>query len=128
MMNLLHLPDLCLGFGRVALPNVLPLAGVQESIELYVGEFELAAMKETFFTITVSTAQTQPLKVTLCWMDPTNAVFSAKLLLHDIDLVVESAGQKWYGNKQAGDERNNVEQVRVGYAMLCGLSYLCYAR
>ena len=102
------------GFGRVTLPNVLPLLGVQESIELYVGEFELAAMEETSFTLSFATDQTQSLKITLCWMDPTNAVFSAKLLLHDIDLVVESAGQKWYGNKEAGDERNNVEQVRDG--------------
>lgn len=91
---------------------MLPLTGVQESIQLYVGEFELNALKETYFTVTFTTPQSVPLKVTLCWMDPTNSVISAKLLLHDIDLVIESAGQKWYGNKLAGDERNNVEQVR----------------
>lgn len=60
----------------------------------------------------LSNQQSLPLKVTLCWMDPTNAVFSAKLLLPDIDLVVErTGGDIWYGNKEPGDERNNVEQV-----------------
>jgi hypothetical protein len=57
------------------------------------------------------TSSTKPLKVTICWMDPTNSIISAKLLLHDIDLVIEQGATMWYGNKQAGDERNNVEQV-----------------
>jgi hypothetical protein len=87
--------------------------GLQGDIKLFVHEFDLSAQQETFITLTFAADQTQPLKVTICWMDPTNAVFSAKLLLHDIDLVVEKVGgSKWYGNKQAGDERNNVEQVR----------------
>lgn len=62
-----------------------------------------------------SDLQTQSLKVTLCWMDPTNSIISAKLLLHDVDLIVRrtGGGGVWYGNKQPGDERNNVEQVVV---------------
>jgi hypothetical protein len=98
------------------------MEGVQEDIQLYVEELDLSPMEETSLVLTFTGTQTQPFKVSICWMDPTNSVVSAKLLLHDIDLVVEQVGTstKWYGNKQAGDERNNVEQVRgVSCAVVC---------
>lgn len=109
-------PDMYQGFGRVSLPNILPLSGVQEDIQLYVNEMELLPMTEMSTVLKINlTASSAPFKVTICWMDPTNEVFSAKLLLHDIDLIVERLddGMKWYGNKKPGDERNNVEQVSI---------------
>ena len=85
----------------MALPNILPLPLVQEALQLYVAELELAALTETSLLLTVGDSDSsQPLKVTLCWMDPTNSVLSAKLLLHDIDLVVQQTGEgggRWYG-------------------------------
>lgn len=95
--------------------SLLNMPGVQEDIQLFVHEFDLSAMQETSLFLTFAEDQSQPLKVTIAWMDPTNEVYSAKMLLHDIDLIVEQTsggeGSKWFGNMQAGDERNNVEQV-----------------
>ena len=56
------------------------------------------------------------IQVTLSWYDPPNEVFSAKCLLHDLDVVVtDPSGQIYYGNSHGSkrDELNNNEQVFV---------------
>ena len=102
----------------------MPLPGIQEDILIEVMEISLSSFEEKTMTLAFNQEPTAPLKVTLCWMDPVNSVLSAKMLLHDIDLIVEESygtgelQRVWYGNKQKGDERNNVEQVRG-----CGFIY-----
>ena len=92
------------GFGRIALPNVLPYPGIEEGLDLYVEELEIASMQEVTYTVVVQNAS-KPLKVTLVWMDPVNHIITSRLLLHDIDLqVISSTGEVYHGNNQPGDE------------------------
>ena len=115
--NLHGTPDDYQGFGRVALPNVLPLAGVETTNELYIEENFMFANRELLFHLRVNDSS-RPLKVTIAWIDPEQASLAHKVLLHDIDLRIEVAdGQDgnttWHGNKIAGDELNTVEQVFI---------------
>lgn len=97
-------PDMYQGFGRIALPNVLPYPGIEEGLDLYVEELEIASMQEVTYTVVVQNAS-KPLKVTLVWMDPVNHIITSRLLLHDIDLqVISSTGEVYHGNNQPGDE------------------------
>lgn len=72
-------------------------------------------MKLRFFVV---------LQATICWYDPPNEVFAARVLLNDIDLIlVDPEGTPFFGNADsrsgvppAGsvrDEINNVEQVTI---------------
>ncbi|CAM9359817.1 unnamed protein product, partial [Ectocarpus fasciculatus] len=107
-------PDIMQGFGRVALSNVLPLSGTTVSgFDLFLDELSMTSYTTKTYTVVVL-KNTAPLKVTIAWMDPPSDTTSAKLLLHDIDLkVIGPSGTKYYGNEFAGDEENNVEQVRI---------------
>lgn len=55
------------------------------------------------------------MKATLVWMDPPNTIISGKLLLYDVDIKVISpdGATTYYGNNNADDEVNNVEQVAI---------------
>ena len=47
-------------------------------------------------------------------MDPPNSVMSTKMLINNLDLIVQDPfGNTYYGNNIAGDDLNNVEQVVV---------------
>ncbi|MEW6183142.1 MAG: S8 family serine peptidase [Bacillota bacterium] len=59
-----------------------------------------------------------PLKVTLCWTDPTALAGASPALVNDLDLVVEGPdGSRYLGNDFAKrglpDRLNNVEQVSI---------------
>lgn len=97
-------PDMYQGFGRIALPNVLPYPDIEELLDLYVEELEIASQQEVTYSVVVQD-DTKPLKVTLVWMDPVNHIITSHLLLHDIDLqVISSSGAVFHGNNQPGDE------------------------
>ena len=107
-------PDIIQGFGRISLSNVLPLAGTTVSgFDLFVDELSMTSLTTQTYTVTV-TSSTAPLKVTIVWMDLPADTLSTKVLIHDIDLkVIAPGGAVSYGNEFAGDEENNVEQVRI---------------
>ena len=106
-------PDFYQGYGRIALQNVLPYTGIEEVTDLFVDELIVPSMTKFTYTVTV-TDVTRPVKATIVWMDPTNSDITAKMLLHDLDLIVtDPSGSKYYGNGKAKDEVNNVEQVSI---------------
>ena len=115
MTDLNGTPDNYQGFGRVALPNVLPLAGVDTTVQLYVDEIFMFSNSEIVIRLQVSD-NSRPLKATIAWMDPDQSSIAQKVLLHDIDLrIVRDDGDNttWHGNRIAGDEVNTVEQVLI---------------
>ena len=115
-------PDMYQGFGRVALPNILPYPNIEEILDLYVEEMQITSMEEIRFDVVVQD-DTRPLKVTVVWMDPVNHIISSRLLLHDIDLqVVAPSGEVFHGNNQPGDEVNRFYtcfQKSQGKPLLC---------
>ncbi|EKX36833.1 hypothetical protein GUITHDRAFT_116999 [Guillardia theta CCMP2712] len=56
-------------------------------------------------------------RVTLVWTDPPASMYSTSLLINNLDLlVVDQAGNLWYGNNRTGqspDRVNNVEQITI---------------
>ena len=109
-------PDVYQGYGRVNLDSIL-------NSHLFVDQSYLTELTKNTYSIQLNSSNVQ-LKVTLCWMDPPNEAFSAKYLLHDLDLVVtDPAGNIFYGNSfnnngqpalgSHRDEVNNNEQVSI---------------
>jgi hypothetical protein len=50
----------------------------------------------------------------MVYMDPANTIMSSKMVLNNLDLIVEDpSGNLYYGNGLAGDDINNVEQVSI---------------
>lgn len=116
-----HLPDAHQGFGLVDLSTALPLAN--SSFSLFVDYGELSDFEQLSLEVHVRSSAT-PLKVTVSWFDPPNDYFMAKVLLHDLDLVlVNTAGERLFGNSfstdgksstgSVRDELNNNEQITV---------------
>ena len=60
-------PDAYQGFGRVFLQNVLPYAGIEEVLDLFVEELLVSSLQRVSYTVTVSDT-TRPLKATIAWM------------------------------------------------------------
>ena len=97
----------------MSLRNILPYPGIEDVLETHVIEFNLSANEHYRHRIKVGDAS-HPLKATLVWMDPTNTIMSAKMLINDMDLIVEDpTGKIYYGNGLRGDDVNNVEQVTI---------------
>ena len=115
-------PDNQQGFGRLDLSlSLLSSASTPAGggLSLWCSDSEVVAsgghVSYTFHVVSAA----QPLKATLVWFDPPNAVGAAKQLLHDLDLTVrdETTGTTFYSNgaTSAGqDELNNVEKVWIG--------------
>lgn len=111
---LFRTPDYFQGFGRVYLPSVLPLKKYPHEFDLFVDEYHLSSMYKMTYQVHVDSVSTFDLKVTLVWMDPPNSVLSERLLLNDLDLIVESPkGDIYHGNGDFKDDVNNVEQVLI---------------
>jgi subtilisin family serine protease len=108
-------PDVFQGYGRINLENVLPLVSASSSsYTLFIDETYVTQLTERKYSVAV-TSTSHPLKVTLVWMDPPNSEFAAKVLLHDLDLVVESpSGAQYLGNgkgQSSGVTRDEVNPV-----------------
>jgi serine protease AprX len=96
------------GFGRVSLPNVLPYPGIETVLQLQVVETAIYPYQEISHIVEVHDIS-RPLKATIVWMDPNNAIMTNRMLLNNLDLkVITPSGQILYGNNVAGDEVNNV--------------------
>lgn len=80
-------PDYYQGFGRVFLQNVLPFAGIETVLDLYVEEVTMTSWQQLTFNVVV-TDTTRPVKITVVWMDPVNSVVR-KLLMSSLSFVVE---------------------------------------
>ena len=118
-------PDMQQGYGRINLYSLLPLKTFEASgSTLFIDEQTLSSYSEIVYNVSVTNTQ-HPFKVTISWYDPPNTEFAAKVLLHDLDLIVfDPHGQSFYGNagmsldgrKTLGsqrDELNNNEQVWI---------------
>eukprot|EP01034_Spumella_vulgaris_P024397 gene24397-30741_t len=124
LVELGQTPDSFQGYGRLDLSNILPLSSSEQSaFDLFLDQSALSELTELTYAVTVASSSVA-LKVTISWFDPPNEVFAAKVLQHDLDLVVVTPdGTILYGNGHnadgtapAGsrrDEVNNNEQVLV---------------
>lgn len=102
------------GWGQVKLDNAMPLPGIAGPQDLYVADAEsLSSLTQRKYTVTINEAGT-PLRATIVWIDPVNVMWSSKVLLNDLDLIVTSpSGEVFYGNNITADEFNPVERVYV---------------
>jgi hypothetical protein len=64
--QLLATPDSFEGFGRLSLSNVLPLTGIETTLDLYVEELSMTSLQTITYTVTV-TDTSRPLKATIVW-------------------------------------------------------------
>jgi hypothetical protein len=115
-------PDMYQGFGRVSLKNILPYAGIEETLKILVAETSIIANYRITYTVSV-TDSSLPLKATLVWMDPLNSVITTKMLLNNLDLQIRSVAtsQVYYGNGIQGDEYNNVSFLLPSLLVICCL-------
>ena len=104
-------PDVYQGYGRVDLLNILPLATYSKSpYTLFLDQTTITPLTEFTYKVAVKSTL-QPLKVTISWFDPPNTEFAARVLVHDLDLLLVSpSGKIFYGNGgiNVRDELNNV--------------------
>ena len=112
-------PDFRQGFGLLSLTTLLPKASFESwSHYLFIDEAYISSFQQRAYTIIIhETGTNDPIKVTLSWMDPPNPEFAAKVVLHDLDIVLTTPeGNTFYGNDKrrtgaSRDELNNVEQI-----------------
>lgn len=107
-------PDIYQGYGRVNLKQILPLESYLTNLyALFIDQATLKSLTELTYTVKVISISV-PLKVTVSWMDPPNPEFAARVLVHDLDLLlVGPDGKTRYGNseKEVRDELNNVSAI-----------------
>ena len=123
-------PDNRQGFGHLQLTNVLiePVSSPNQNSyipSLFLDESVLYSFSERTYHVSV-TSDGSPLRATLSWFDPPNPEFSARVVLHDLDLVLTSpSGEMYIGNYKGSatsdslsfrDESNNNEQISVSAA------------
>ena len=116
-------PDIFQGFGRVNLINILPLIHyTKNSYTLYIDQSVLTPLSEYRYIVFVRSTL-QPLRATISWFDPPNTEFAAKVLLHDLDLILISPSGVTYNgnsqimNKDIRDELNNVSKIHKIFYM-----------
>lgn len=114
-------PDFFQGYGRVNLGYALPLGPYiyqLSGFDLFVDTSRVESYTEMVYEVHVLESIV-PLRATLCWYDPPNQEFVARVLLHDLDLVlVDPSGAIFFGNQVHGgahrrDELNANEQVTI---------------
>ena len=116
---LLHSPpDYYQGYGILNLSNILPHEA--PIFDLYITNNSLSTASIIKYKISIpENIVGWSLRITLSWYDPPNVDFVARLLVHDLDLVLKSpSGVLTFGNSAEGmsfnrDEINNNEQIRV---------------
>ena len=76
-------------------------------------ETEIFAYQQISHLVQVNDVS-RPMKATIVWMDPTNAVMTNRMLLNNLDLrVITPTGLILYGNNIPGDEVNNVSPTEL---------------
>ena len=82
---------------------------------LFIDEAVLTPLSEYTYTVYVNSTL-QPLIVTLSWFDPPNPEFAARVLVHDLDILLIGPNNTVYNgnsqdsNKNIRDELNNVRE------------------
>lgn len=104
------------GFGILDFAGTV-LALKEHTFSFAVGDPGLGEGERVGYEVTVRDDNT-PLKITLCWTDPTAVTGTASVLVNDLDLVVEGPdGRRYLGNdfekRGLPDRLNNVEQVNI---------------
>lgn len=93
--------------------NILPYPNIEEVLKIHVVEASIGSLQQLSVKIQIGDGS-RPFKASLVYMDPANTVMSTKMLINNLDLIVEDpVGNIYYGNNIAGDDINNVEQVAV---------------
>lgn len=113
-------PNRFQGFGRLTLENVLPI-GDSPGFATNVYDREAVASSQTkTYTITIDSGSTADLRITLCWTDPPPSAGAARILVHDLDLLVtDPTGVSFFPNGgTSADTINNVERVNIPNAQL----------
>ncbi|CAM9668187.1 unnamed protein product, partial [Laminaria digitata] len=98
-------PDGYRGFGRVHLEQGMPLGG-EGSLALFVADAASTSIKGLTtqqFLFEVNGTAGLDFRVTLSWTDPAATSFSAKQLVHDLDLAVNSPSGIRYTMWASGD-------------------------
>jgi hypothetical protein len=134
-VDLDHTPDFYQGYGRLDLKNILPLPDQSPQFDLFVDTVNMTSFTEILYRVQLDTLN-MPLKVTISWYDPPVEVFASKVLVHDIDVIVENPrGEKFFGNTPSlnttngvnppigdyRDEVNNNEQIVIASPRLTGV-------
>ena len=122
LVSPINTPNFVEGYGRVQLDHLLPRDS--SSFQLFVDERQVDEAHEIAYSVDINPNSTGSfLKVTLSWFDPPCTEFAAKVLLHDLDLVVvDPEGRMHFGNGASNgqalvgakrDVLNNNEQVFI---------------
>ena len=124
---LTHTPDIFQGYGRVNLANILTLSGYKDTpFTLFVEQAHLVPFTELVYKVSVKTL-TKDLRVTLAWFDPPNPEFAARVLVHDLDILIVSPtmaqyyGNSFEANKGARDELNTVRHSVISHHVTTSL-------
>ena len=114
-------PSWTAGYGSVNLDNVLhphptPLKQMWYAEERFL-HHAADAMMTYCFSVPEIASGTHSVRVVLSWVDYPAAIFAAKALVSDLDLIVfNDLGETWRGNADMHnitDTVNNVEAVRI---------------
>lgn len=113
-------PDSSRGFGRIHMDAGMPLDG-QGDLVLFVADAAKTNISEHSrqeYLFDVNSDAGLDLRVTISWIDPASTTFSAKQLVHDLDLAVISPNSTRYTMWTSGvtDEYNVNERVIVDAA------------
>lgn len=116
-----HVPDNIVGWGRIAIDNVLFFPGDSRRILLIDETQGLVDRKFAEYRVQV-TNPPQPFSVSLCWTDAPGSPILLSQIVNDLDLVVTNGTVTYLGNRMfngvsivgAGRDSINVEEgVRV---------------
>ncbi len=92
---------------------MLPFPGIEDILRIHVSEVIIGSLQVYTTKIRIGDSS-RPFKASLVYMDPANTIMSTKMLINNLDLIVEDpSGNVYYGNGMAGDDVNNVEQVSI---------------
>lgn len=117
-------PDVFQGYGEILMKNILPLSkgkGLPSNLDLVIWDKleipEFSTIKLTVTMINPVSAES-PFKISLCWYDPPHAVgYATKLLLHDLDLIIQGPrGEYYLGNK--AKQSFSLEDIQTGVVSL----------
>jgi len=113
------IPNFDEGWGLITLANVFEAT---TPFEFYDEETTLHDSGDEWTTTVGVVDGNKPLKITLAWSDAPGAVGANPALVNDLDLIVESGGQTYFGNVfangvsatgGAADTINNAENVFI---------------
>jgi hypothetical protein len=100
------------GFGFPLLDNVLFFSGDPRGLKVWDVPNAAGLRADDETTYTVKVAAGQPLRVTLAWTDPVNAMAADPRISSDLNLTVATSGDEWLGN--VFGTKNNITQSQPG--------------